>query len=328
MVEPIPRRWFPQKILPLTYDDSLSYYEFLCKILAKINELIEDTTNKEMYDNLKYNIAEEYDDNKAYVKDNYAWYNDMLYKCKGSTTGEFDESKWELYKVSDYLLYILDLIASKSNEDFWKTVELIIPNYTQCTAANTADVYYRKVDDTHIEIGVCMNGSASDKSWSNSAVWDKETASIENMSDYAGIMLTFVYGRITSNKNHAANAFKATISAINSIAMWYDEPYTNITFKKYDLCYRIPYERMSEFYDSANMDDIRLYYANKTTTNDIDFSLDNWVEISPTHSNDKPSLRDWVKAMIDEYGGGGQPVYIQRPQNIRNNIQSDVEEGV
>lgn len=29
------------KVLPLVYDDSLSYYEFLCKVLKKLNEVIE-----------------------------------------------------------------------------------------------------------------------------------------------------------------------------------------------------------------------------------------------------------------------------------------------
>ena len=28
-------------ILPLTYDESLSYYEVLCKLTAKVNELVE-----------------------------------------------------------------------------------------------------------------------------------------------------------------------------------------------------------------------------------------------------------------------------------------------
>lgn len=30
-----------QKVLPLTYDNSLSYYEVLCKLEGKINELID-----------------------------------------------------------------------------------------------------------------------------------------------------------------------------------------------------------------------------------------------------------------------------------------------
>lgn len=37
-------RFWCQKVLPTVYDDSLSYYELLCKVVAKLNEVI-DTTN-------------------------------------------------------------------------------------------------------------------------------------------------------------------------------------------------------------------------------------------------------------------------------------------
>lgn len=33
-------RFWCQKILPIVYDDSLSYYETLCKLVAKMNEII------------------------------------------------------------------------------------------------------------------------------------------------------------------------------------------------------------------------------------------------------------------------------------------------
>lgn len=35
------KNWWCQKVLPLVYDDSLSYYEILCKLKAKINEIID-----------------------------------------------------------------------------------------------------------------------------------------------------------------------------------------------------------------------------------------------------------------------------------------------
>lgn len=35
-----PIRFWSQKVLPLVYDDSLSYYEVLCKFRDKLNELI------------------------------------------------------------------------------------------------------------------------------------------------------------------------------------------------------------------------------------------------------------------------------------------------
>lgn len=35
-------RFWCQKVLPLVYDDSLSYYEVLCKVVSYINKLIDD----------------------------------------------------------------------------------------------------------------------------------------------------------------------------------------------------------------------------------------------------------------------------------------------
>ena len=43
-------RFWCQSVLPLVYDDSLSYYEVLCKVVHYINKLIE--TDKEIFDNL------------------------------------------------------------------------------------------------------------------------------------------------------------------------------------------------------------------------------------------------------------------------------------
>lgn len=40
-----PLRLWSQKILPLVYDNSLSYYEVLCKVSDKVNELIGFITN-------------------------------------------------------------------------------------------------------------------------------------------------------------------------------------------------------------------------------------------------------------------------------------------
>ena len=35
-------RFWCQKVLPLVYDDSLSYYELLCKVVKYINDIIEN----------------------------------------------------------------------------------------------------------------------------------------------------------------------------------------------------------------------------------------------------------------------------------------------
>lgn len=49
-------RFWCQKILPAVYDDSLSYYELLCKVVEKLNELIEQSN--EQSDVIKIIIAQ------------------------------------------------------------------------------------------------------------------------------------------------------------------------------------------------------------------------------------------------------------------------------
>lgn len=44
-------RFWCQKVLPLVYDDSLSYYEILCKVVKYINDLIK--SDEEIIENLE-----------------------------------------------------------------------------------------------------------------------------------------------------------------------------------------------------------------------------------------------------------------------------------
>lgn len=39
-------RFWCQKVLPAVYDDSLSYYELLCKVIDKLNEVIEQSNEQ------------------------------------------------------------------------------------------------------------------------------------------------------------------------------------------------------------------------------------------------------------------------------------------
>ena len=43
-------RFWCQSVLPVVYDDSLSYYEVLCKCVEYINKLIE--TDRELFDDI------------------------------------------------------------------------------------------------------------------------------------------------------------------------------------------------------------------------------------------------------------------------------------
>ena len=59
-------RFWCQKVLPLVYDNSLSYYEVLCKVVKYINELIDaDKIIKENLEELEaeLNVVQEWIDN-------------------------------------------------------------------------------------------------------------------------------------------------------------------------------------------------------------------------------------------------------------------------
>lgn len=59
-----PFRFWCQKVLPLVYDDSLSYYELLCKVVCKLNELAENQNN--LSDEIKQ-VAQDLNDFKTQV---------------------------------------------------------------------------------------------------------------------------------------------------------------------------------------------------------------------------------------------------------------------
>lgn len=324
MVAPIPRRWFPQKILPLTYDDSLSYYEFLCKILAKINELIEDTTNKEMYDNLKKNIAEEYDDKKAYVKNNYVWYNETLYRCESATTGDFDDTKWTECTVADYLQYIIGLILQTKNEDFWKVMKLFIREYSNGYYMKD-EWAFEKINNTSMKLGKCLVSGQSD-AFEQGYMWDIEIVTLDNLDFISGAIDNGYNMRITENKEHIGKNFQKICSIINSIAVEYNEAHSAgipTQFKKYDLCWIRPTNWYNEDTFGARLP---LYFAKANTNSSLEFSTDNWQEIAPFDPiGNQYSFADYIKAMIDEYGGGEQPIVIRQRQNLRNEVNSNAE---
>ena len=50
---------YTTKVIPLAFDESMSYYEQICKLTAKMNELI-SFANNELTDRLKEYINEEF----------------------------------------------------------------------------------------------------------------------------------------------------------------------------------------------------------------------------------------------------------------------------
>ena len=81
-------KFFANKVLPTSYDDSLSYYEVLGKVTSRINDVITATNA------LADSLVEEYDPLKNYEVGDYVWHNNSIWKCTNNTTGSFNTSDW------------------------------------------------------------------------------------------------------------------------------------------------------------------------------------------------------------------------------------------
>ena len=84
-----PFRYWCQKVLPLVYDDSLSYYEMCCKMLSKINEIVaayndnfSDMVKDEIINNLNKIMLELMYDEDA---ERITFFSDLVRLTNGTT---------------------------------------------------------------------------------------------------------------------------------------------------------------------------------------------------------------------------------------------------
>ena len=152
-------RYWCYKILPLVYDDSLSYYEILCKVTEKLNEVISNTNNIPtiiseavasggFLDNLQEQIAELNDkDSKTATADR--------------NTGELIWLHGDLYRITRPMLagdqYIEDGDGITGNIEKvtieeWSNRFL---NYVK-TAITTNDQNYNIIADKAIKNGTLL----------------------------------------------------------------------------------------------------------------------------------------------------------------------------
>lgn len=148
-----PLRFWAQKILPLTYDDSLSYYESLCKFADKVNELIDRMNIYE--EEYKDYVDEQVSFLKTYIDEQDNATKTVLEikmeNLKNETERQINELKLKLQqtlddvnnKLAEYsesLVRLYDFVVSDQNrqdiyfknllEEFYHKIWSLIDQYT------------------------------------------------------------------------------------------------------------------------------------------------------------------------------------------------------
>ena len=92
-----PFRFWCQKVLPLVYDDSLSYYELLCKVVDYLNKTMEDV------DHMNTDMDTLYENFQEFQEGTFALYNQLV---------EYVNNYFDELDVQDEINEKLDVMAS------------------------------------------------------------------------------------------------------------------------------------------------------------------------------------------------------------------------
>lgn len=106
-------RFYCQKVLPLVYDTSLSYYEVLCKVVDYLNKTMETVNDlSDEFENLRnsFNVLKDYVDTeianlRKYIDDELAKYNDEYFDnlIEQKFLEMIDSGYFPVYKFINYL---------------------------------------------------------------------------------------------------------------------------------------------------------------------------------------------------------------------------------
>lgn len=111
--------WHCQKVLPLVYDDSLSYYEMVCKLVAKCNEIIEQIND---YDDVINELREalvDISDMKIAI--------DKINTAIDTINSRIDEQALVIKSVDEYAKALSKRVDA--NEDAISQLTLIIKEF-------------------------------------------------------------------------------------------------------------------------------------------------------------------------------------------------------
>ena len=112
-----PFKFWCQKVLPTAYDDSLSYYEYLCKLNEYLNEVIEQiNTLTEAEENFQEDLSQQWEDYKTGLNDEWLEYKTGLTEEWNTYQRELTEAWLETKGYIDHYFDNLDVQTEINNK--------------------------------------------------------------------------------------------------------------------------------------------------------------------------------------------------------------------
>lgn len=388
-----PFKFWCHRVLPLVYDDSISYYEFLCKIAKLVNDISEhneeqDTAIANNAENIQKNaddivaetrardtaIANEesarirgdyeigvrldnderhitdlhnqirwvakkfgalpYDKEHSYNVGDFCLFIDAgssedstliygdIYRCKESTTGEFDSTKWEMINLLQFVEKIwsetLEPFADKYDEEHTWNVDDIVLYGGDKVYGNTGGmpIIYRCINQT--------TGAFNYNDWTPlrfSWILDKINSSgdsfdITLLAENYDENVTYRYGTCVSKDGKLYECIYDQTTGVWDSTHWRETNANKVFANKYGT-----YQELNNIFDAfgvpidntgysvnvpkytigytQNHGYIRnIYYANTDTMTGTGYNPSDWTSFND-FGNTK-GLYEWVKLITDD----------------------------
>lgn len=197
-------RYWCHKILPLVYDDSLSYYEFLCKMNAKLNEVIDSTNGLvEAWERFQAELEKAWQDYKSALTAEWTDYRaemDLKYaSLVGTVNTEINAMKTDISNFKNYITNQITEFETKVNGDYAEFTAAIEAKINAFIAKYNAEI--AKIPD---EITTLVNAW-----WQNEENYNKLVIDVAN-----AIGTTLTSGVVTfSTVKDMTSATVATLPA-------------------------------------------------------------------------------------------------------------------
>ena len=230
--------------------------------------------------NMELGLISDYDNTKTYTRGQAVYYNNYLYKCLYTTTGDFDESKWQL--IGDNLSLItkqdIEAMINLSDEDIKTLQSLILDTSIELSHVWSSSKTY----------GEIQNAIKKGEAFTLSKLASTMTASFEVATSISDIK----EGNILYLLNTGTNTY-------DIYALIGGNP-TVIASTTIDLSQYAKLSDLNNYYDKATSDG---KYATITT---VDGKVDKTSilsTISSTPSDDKLLSEKAIKTELDKKAG-------------------------
>lgn len=282
-------RFWCQKVLPLVYDNSLSYYEVLCRVIKYLNNVIEDVNSIPEY--IDGVITERLSD--EHIKEILSEFIAQIESALTSNNEGTNTNSSKDYKIGQLLWLNGNLYKVIRDIDAGDT--FIVD--TNIQSVNFEDLYNTFIDNVKHDISANDDGERSTASqnwtagqwiWLNDVLYEITNDIIEGNSyvfsgDNANVKQITVEEMAAKNKTAISNEVQARTNAdqqlannIDTVNTNLDNEVTNRSRRDWKTIYDYGYTTGSNittyiqaFLDDANAKEIYLYMDGSYTINSV-----------------------------------------------------------